>query len=52
MKRLKKRPAADENAKRYARAVKRDQIGYARWPVEDDEFGPLMCAQEFPKDGG
>jgi hypothetical protein len=30
-------------------AIRRDQEGYERHPVADDEFGPVLGAQVWPK---
>jgi Arc/MetJ-type ribon-helix-helix transcriptional regulator len=35
--------------RRYQDAVCRDQAGYERHPVSDDEFGPVLGAQAWPK---
>ena len=31
------------------RAIWQDQLGYDRHPVQDDEFGPVLGAQAWPK---
>jgi metal-responsive CopG/Arc/MetJ family transcriptional regulator len=35
--------------RRVDEAVRRDQEGYAARPVTDDEFGPVLGAQVWPK---
>ena len=35
--------------RRYDEAVRRDQAGYLRHPIEEDEFLPLLGAQPWPK---
>ena len=35
--------------RRYADAVRRDQDGYRRHPVDKDEFEPVLGAQTWPK---
>ncbi len=35
--------------KKTEEAVRRDQQGYERAPVTDDEFGPVLGAQRWPK---
>jgi len=35
--------------KRTEEAIARDQAGYARHPVRDEEFGPVLGAQVWPK---
>jgi metal-responsive CopG/Arc/MetJ family transcriptional regulator len=35
--------------RRAAEAIRRDQEGYARHPIRDDEFGPVLGAQVWPK---
>jgi metal-responsive CopG/Arc/MetJ family transcriptional regulator len=34
---------------RWEAAIRRDQEGYARKPVRQDEFGPVLGAQTWPK---
>ncbi len=34
---------------RYDEAVRRDQEGYQRHPIDKDEFGPVLGAQSWPK---
>jgi Arc/MetJ-type ribon-helix-helix transcriptional regulator len=34
---------------RYGAAVRRDQEGYADQPVSEDEFGPVLGAQQWPR---
>jgi len=35
--------------RRTEEAVRRHRDGYAKYPVEPDEFGPLLRAQRWPK---
>ena len=35
--------------RRYADAMRRDQDGYRRHPVDKDEFEPVLGAQTWPK---
>lgn len=35
--------------RRHDDAVRRDQEGYARHPITEDEFGPILRAQVWPK---
>lgn len=35
--------------RQYEEAVRRDQEGYARSPVQDDEFGSILGAQSWPR---
>jgi predicted transcriptional regulator len=35
--------------RRSEEAIKADQDGYDRHPVSDDEFGPVLGAQSWPK---
>jgi Arc/MetJ-type ribon-helix-helix transcriptional regulator len=35
--------------RQYDEAVRRDHEGYRKHPVEDDEFGPVLGAQVWPK---
>jgi len=35
--------------RRLAEAIRREQEAYERMPVRDDEFGPVLGAQRWPK---
>jgi len=35
--------------RRYDEAVRSDQLGYERHPVDADEFAPVLGAQTWPK---
>ena len=35
--------------RQYEEAVRRDQEGYRKHPVTDEEFGALLGAQQWPK---
>lgn len=37
------------NQQRLLAAIRRDQEGYAQHPVTDEEFGPVLGAQAWPK---
>ncbi len=37
------------NKRQYEEAMRRDHEGYERHPVGEDEFGPILGAQTWPK---